>query len=702
MLASTSPTNNNTNIPSTTTTAITTEIPVLISGGGPTGLFAGLLLRKMNIPVRIIERDFEISPLSKALGIHSRSQEILQVTDASLIQEFLRQSQPGGSWRMYYDGKLASEILPVLSNETYYPKIMLLPQNKTVQILSDAFEKAGGEMSRGWELMDTRVIEDGGETSWVETTIRRSTQGTNKRSGEATNNVLGTVELAAEDPEKQYEYETVKSQYLIAADGGRSVVRHKINMPFPGRTRDFNMILFDGLLDTAISTDHFNMINGNNNKTVVMFPLGEQSRVRIMFDNGIATAEEFAEQHKTRPLTTEGFQQLLDEAVKPLAMKITKVNWLTYYRVNERRAQEYSYKDRIFLAGDAAHVHSPAGGQGLNTGVQDAYNLAWKIAMVLNGTAPSTLLDSYNEERPAIGDQIIQFSSRNLEGMLEQDFLQRIIKRVAVALLPTMNALLPNGSPAMSMLGLRYHENSLNKTHPNQSSSPTAPGAIGRRAADSALVPFLLPSTAADSGHNSSSSSSSNTSVSSNCIDDSLTATFSKSVTNNDATSSTATTTVRLHEVMAHPGVFQILVFTGKQWKYQPEAVAKLFKRLDNYLSKWRSTWPSSDILRPHQFMVHILTTVKPSQVVSQSSTAAVQLLAKRTVDGEGKVYRDLTKVLHSRYGVDPAVKKSPEESGAIVVVRPDSHIGFRVQGAGATAWEDVDEYFESILLIKK
>ena len=181
------------------------------------------------------------------------------------------------------------------------------------------------------------------------------------------------------------------------------------------------------------------------------FPLGEKKRVRIVLDNGSLTPEEF-ELQKSKPLAVELFQEILDDAVSPLEMNITRVNWLTYYRINERRAQEYSYKRRIFLAGDAAHVHSPAGGQGMNTGLQDAHNLAWKMAMVINGSAPSILLDSYGEERPAIGDEIIQFSSRTLERFRDGGPVQRCIKRVAFALASILLPLAANRAPAMSMV----------------------------------------------------------------------------------------------------------------------------------------------------------------------------------------------------------------------------------------------------------
>lgn len=193
------------------------------------------------------------------------------------------------------------------------------------------------------------------------------------------------------------------------------------------------------------------MICGNFNRTIAMFPLGDKNRVRIIYDNGILTEEQF-EAQKSEIVTQELFQRLVDETMHPIRMKVSKVNWLTYYRVNERRAKDYSYKGRIFLAGDAAHVHSPAGGQGMNTGLQDAYNLAWKIALVINGSAPLSLLDSYQEERPAIADEIIQTSANQLGLGLNHNFFKRLVIRAAVALLPLAMPFLANRPPSMSMV----------------------------------------------------------------------------------------------------------------------------------------------------------------------------------------------------------------------------------------------------------
>ncbi|KAG0283916.1 hypothetical protein BGZ96_011710 [Linnemannia gamsii] len=679
------------------------DVPVLIAGAGPTGLMAGILLAKMGIPSRIIERDMTPSPDSRAIGIHARSIEILKLTDRFIYDEFGSQSWRSESMRFYFSNKLTADVKPKPSKDSEFHVPWMLEQTRTVQILTEEYEKTGmGKVERGWELLDTKVVEqevvqeqslDGSTneakattttTSWVETTMRRAIEGTNKRRDESV--VLGTVEMAGEDEDKQYVVKVVRSEFLIASDGGRSTVRHRLNIPFPGRTRDYNLILFDGHVETDLSTANISFISGDNCHSVGMFPIRD-NRVRMMLDDGLLTQKQF-DARASKTVDKEYFEKLLQETMGTLKVKILSYNWLTYYRVNERRAAEFTHKGRIFLAGDAAHCHSPAGGQGLNTGLQDSYNLAWKIAMVLNGTAPQTILDSYGEERIPIADEVIKFSAKTLDSGLYQGWLSSNMKRLVLLIMPFLSRYLPNGSnrPPFSMLGLRYHENSINKSHKYQHYSPTGPASIGQRAPDDILVPFTTPTS-------------------------DIAAPKSESLEELEGESTDKPTTTRLYELLAFPGVFHIVVFAADRLVKEKDFDAGLVKDIDHYQRAWLSRWPglrgvldsksetvaSKKMRSTPQFMVHVISSQTPFTFSNSDEHETVATAMEERAAGFGKIYIDCEGGrLHERYGFTGVAKK--KNGGGIVVLRPDTHIAFRVSNVGSAAWADVDEYFRSIL----
>ncbi|KAG0032486.1 hypothetical protein BGZ82_006512 [Podila clonocystis] len=599
------------------------DIPVLISGGGPTGLYAAILLSKLNVPFRLVERNMEVSKLSKALVVHARTLELFEQT-GGLIAPFLEAGVPLSDFNIYFGDKLAS-VLPVLKNkDSIYNYGLFLEQTRTVSLLTEQLESLGGVIERGWELMDTKVVEFPSGQSWVETTLRRAKVGTNIRTTES--KVLGHVEQEAEQDGKEYEVQVVRSEYLIAADGGKSVVRHKLNIAFPGRTLDNNIILYDGHVSSSIPLDNLTVMNGDNSRSIATFPL-EGGRIRIMLDNGVLSPEGHAAQ-KSEDLTMEGVQELVDQIVGPnIRMKLLDCYWLTYYRVNERLAVRYSHKNRIFLAGDAARVHSPAGGQGMNMGLQDAHNLAWKIALVLHKNAPRSILDSYEVERPPVADQIIKLSANILEVSMAQDMFRRVIRRVALTVLPYILPLMPTGPP-MSM------------------PAPADGFDVGVRARDGDLA----------------------------------------------LVSTTRSTTLRLHELLTGPGIFHVLVFTSDMLTKSTSCKsikgvattdsAALFADIHESLQHWTAKWPMNrDTKRANQamFQVHVISATVPAL----ASTCE-----------EDKVYHDLTGCAHQKYGI-----AGKNGSGGIVVLRPDTYIGYRVQGASKEAWTDVDGYFHSILL---
>ncbi|KAG0044259.1 hypothetical protein BGZ83_010491 [Gryganskiella cystojenkinii] len=670
------------------------RIPVLISGAGPTGLFAAVLLTKLNIPCRLIERHLEVSPLSKALVVHARTMEFFAMS--GIIDRFLDEGHHLREFHVWQAGKL-SAVFPVLDNkESQYNFGLFLEQKRTTALLTAELNELGVQIDRGWELMDTRVVEEG-DQSWVETTIRKAKVGTNTRSTES--KVLGVVEEDAEELGKEYETEIVRSEYLIAADGGKSVVRHKLNIAFPGRTLDNNIIIYDGHVESDIPLDCITVFNGNNDRIIGSLPLHD-GQVRMILDNGTLTPEEH-KALKPEDLTLEKFTALARDCIGPNHKFEPKTcSWLTYYRVNERHAEHFTHKGRVFLAGDASHVHSPAGGQGMNTGLQDSYNLAWKLALVMHGLAPKSLLDTFEVERKPVAEGIIKLSAVLLENGLAQDFIRRTIRRIAIAIGPYLFPYLAPSTNPVTMLMIRYHENAINqrnKSQPELAETFT----VGQRARDGALRVIHKR----DSGLVASEED-----------------------------------VVRLQELTAGPGIFHVLVFTSDMLtsiKPVPATIKgiattnseDLAEAIDHNLSSWRSKWSyktreeivaetKPTIIKPTNlsqatvaaavvssasrsaipclvkaeklFMVHVLT----SEDLSGNGTqhGKIEYLASNK-PGEGKIYLDHLGVVHQKYGV--AAKSG---SGTLVVVRPDGHLGYRTLGAGHSAWEDVDRYFQSIL----
>ncbi|KAF9963229.1 hypothetical protein BGZ70_007546 [Mortierella alpina] len=705
---------------STTTPSSSTqtqvETPVLISGAGPAGLYAAILLTKLNIPCRLIERHLEISPLSKALVIHSRTMEIFGMS--GIVGKFLERGRKMTTFNAYSGAKLVSVLEALNTTESHYNFGLFLEQRYTAAILGQELEEMGGKVDRGWELMDTKVVEeeeiqeDGtpGTKKWVETTIRRAIVGDNTRQTES--KVLGVVDLDAEEEGKRYETQVVRSQYLLATDGGKSVVRHKLNIGFPGRTVDNDLIICDAHVDSDIPTDRITVINGVNNRTMAFFPL-QDGQIRIILDNGVLTPEEHAA-IKPEELTLDKFESLAAACVAPAKFKCLSTSWLTHYRVNEREAEHFSHKNKIFLAGDAAHVHSPAGGQGMNMGLQDSYNLTWKLALVMHGLAPESLLDTYELERQPVAAAIIKMSSRMLQMGLAQDWFRRTFRNVAIVLAPYILPYLSVSTNPVMMLAIRYHDNAINQ----RSKSQNAIGEeyqVGQRARDGELRVIRKQDLGLAAIEGAS---------------------------------------VRLHELTVGPGIFHVLVFASDMLPLAtpsststPAAKIKgvestdaeqLAKNIGEYLGAWRARWAykstdymagsadpvllskststSSDdslsavphpVRANHLFMVHVLASdlSAPQPTTSAESTAGAGASATATLSsatdvlsenqpGEGKIYLDHLGAVHEKYGV--AAKHGP---GAIVVVRPDAHIGFRVLGASTSAWKEIDQYLESILL---
>ncbi|KAF9311682.1 hypothetical protein BG003_007152 [Podila horticola] len=620
------------------------EIPVLIVGAGPVGLFQAVLLTKMGIRVRVIERDFQISPMSRALGTHARSLEIFSMIEDGFVEKFLSQGRPLEDAHMFYGSRHMCKMPIAEGASSRYERALFMEQERLSNVLAKELAEMGVQIEFGWELADTEVMESTVDTH-VKTVIRRT--------------------VAADGEER--ELRVVRSEYLIAADGGRSTVRHKVNIKFPGKTLALKTMMFDGTVDTDMEMKDITFITGVNRKSMIVFRLSDNHH-RIIIE-----MEDFAPDDDldkiNRELTVEDFERHARACLHPgTKFKVIENLWLTCYRINERRAENYIHKNRIFLAGDAAHVHSPAGGQGMNTGLQDVHNLAWKLALVMNKLAPASILQSYHEERQPMADRAIALSSRLLLRQRDQGTMHHYVKRMYLTLSPLFvlfqSTLFPRTA---NMLEIRYPANGINLPHKTQEQPKKEVHQVGARAPDGLLL-RVRPTPSREEV---------------------------ASVNNDNSTAALDEQRVYVHQLTVGVGKFHILVLVGKSFSdpsFQ-EREKDLAKYVVENLSHWRSRWHFNTLQDSQMFKLHVIATG------TMTESHGNGLLAQRA-QGDGRLFWDDTKEVHKLYGVPTKVKgrSNNVDQGAIVVIRPDSHIGYRVEGMGKAAWTDVNEYFQTIL----
>jgi 2-polyprenyl-6-methoxyphenol hydroxylase-like FAD-dependent oxidoreductase len=393
---------------------------VLIVGSGPTGLTLALTLQRYGIEVRLIDRLEQPANLSKALAVWPASLEVLG--SLGVGSAFERASVPLRQVT-FGDGTQRLARIPMGEGiDSAYPQPILLPQSQTEAILAERFVKLGGTVERGVELIGLTEQAD-----CVQAMLRHADGRT----------------------------ETTHAAWVVGADGARSAVRHALDIAFDGYTEAESYLLGDVHIDGTELDEHSIHLWWHNGGTIALFPFA-QNVWRVISRRHDDVADERGEE----PPTLEELQQNMTRHGPPGA-RLSAPGWMSTFRINERLAARYR-SGRVFIAGDAAHIHSPAGGQGMNTGIQDAANLGWKLAYVIHGRGHApTLLDSYEAERRPVARNVITNAARMLHVGMAPHALARVVRDAAVRVLDHMPALQHKLRTEMSETEIAYHDGPL-------------------------------------------------------------------------------------------------------------------------------------------------------------------------------------------------------------------------------------------------
>jgi 2-polyprenyl-6-methoxyphenol hydroxylase-like FAD-dependent oxidoreductase len=372
-----------------------TDTDVLIAGAGPTGLVLALCLRRLGVRFRLVDRALAPGTTSRALVVHARTLEFyrqLGVADAVVTAavKFM-------AVNLWVGGRRRARMAFGDIGETLsaYPYSLIFPQDEHERVLVEALRERGVGVERGIELVD--VLPNGADV----TCTLRAADGTEQRC---------------------------RARYVAGCDGAHSAVRRALRIGLPGGTYSHVWYVADVVVDGPVVNHEVN-ITMDERDVLAIFPMG---------DHGARLVGQAPPPRGSDQVRWDDVDQRL---LRQLRTRVSKVNWFSTYRVHHRVASAFS-DGSGFLLGDAAHLHSPVGGQGMNTGIGDAMNLGWKLAEVLRGEASPQLLESYDPERIAFARGLVAttdhvFAILNGDGLFSRVFRTTIAPLVLPRLFGT-------------------------------------------------------------------------------------------------------------------------------------------------------------------------------------------------------------------------------------------------------------------------
>ncbi|WP_042387162.1 FAD-dependent monooxygenase [Streptacidiphilus melanogenes] len=383
------------------------DVDVLVVGAGPVGLTAAAELRRHGVDCRIVDALPAAQQYAKAVGVQPRT---LEVWDSmGMIREALDEAGPLYGQLAFVDGKPGPRMELRLPPEIPYT-FAALPQYTTERLLTEHLARFGTTVERGTAL---KAVEQGPEA--VEATLSNGDGRT----------------------------ERVRAQYLVGCDGAHSLVRKAAGLSFEGDAFPEQYMLGDVEVDWelppgyAVRSTHLDA-DGKVDDLLVCIPLPGDRRYRMSMtvppelalgrDGGAGDAVTHGLGSGRGPDLAQ-IQAVLDR-LSPEPTTASALRWSSTFRISHRLVDRYR-NGRLFVAGDAAHIHPPTGAQGMNTGVQDAYNLAWKLALTVRGLGADGLLDSYHAERHPVGEEVVGRTVRHARSGYDADDLETILLREA-------------------------------------------------------------------------------------------------------------------------------------------------------------------------------------------------------------------------------------------------------------------------------
>jgi 2-polyprenyl-6-methoxyphenol hydroxylase-like FAD-dependent oxidoreductase len=367
------------------------DTDVLIIGAGPTGLVLALWLTHLGVRVRIVDKTSEPGTTSRALAVQARTLELY--SQIGLADEVVKRGRKVTAVNLWVEGRKAAHAVigDFGAGISPFSFALVFPQDDHERLLIERLAALGVSVERQTELLDFQ---------------------------EVSNRVRARLKL------KDGSFETCESAYIAGCDGAHSVVREQLKIGFPGGT--YSHLFY--VADVEASGDVMNgELHAGLEKTefLIVFPLVAEGRARLV---GTVLKETLD------PNEELSWNDVSKRVIDWMRIDVKSVNWFSTYRVHHRVADSFR-KSRVFLLGDAAHIHSPVGGQGMNTGIGDAINLAWKLASCLHGRSDGTLLDTYEPERIAFARRLVATTDRAFTEVTSPSFIARLVRLKIIPLL---------------------------------------------------------------------------------------------------------------------------------------------------------------------------------------------------------------------------------------------------------------------------